>query len=146
MAHCRTRGYENANKAHRKEKGRILEALKMLGGSSGNKRLRKELGWNEELYKRVKDSCGEKIEFGPGNGGTVLLKETRRVSRSTPAKGNDCAFIAMPIDKNDPNLEDVLEIEMLPNGAGLKQAELMRTSRTRELPTVFLKQLRPRNS
>ena len=91
----------------------------MLGGSSGNKRLRKELGWNEELYKRVKDSCGEKIEFGPGNGG------------NTPAKGNDCAFIAMPIDKNDPNLEDVLETEMLPNGAGLKQAELMRTSRTR---------------
>jgi hypothetical protein len=92
-----------------KRKKEFLEAIKALGGSSGNTSLRKKLGWDEELYERVRDSCGDKIESGPGYGGTVHLREARKGSRSIPARGNDCAFIAMPIDRSDPNLEDVLE-------------------------------------
>jgi hypothetical protein len=108
----RTTGRETTKKPVRlteKRKKEFLEALKALGGSSGNKGLKKTLGWDVELYERVRDSCEYKIKFGPGHGGTVRLREARKGSRSIRARGNECAFIAMPMDSSDPDLEDVLE-------------------------------------
>jgi len=92
----------------------FMEALKAVGGSSGNNHLMERLGWNKELYDRVRDSLGEKLRAGPGYGGTVHIKTTdaaqvKGSDQHYTKKTHDSAFIAMPIDIADPSLEDLLE-------------------------------------
>ena len=54
---------------------RLLDTLRELGGSSGNKKLRLELGWDENTYDRVKeDLLGKGLLInGRGQGGTVTI-------------------------------------------------------------------------
>ena len=55
----------------------FVEVLRRLGGSSGNKSLRHELGWEEEFYWKVQGqliSQGQ-IATGRGQGGSVRLSE-----------------------------------------------------------------------
>jgi hypothetical protein len=92
----------------------FMEALKSVGGSSGNNNLMDRLGWSKELYDRVRDSLANELRAGPGYGGTVHLKmaietQVKRGNEHYTKKRHDRAFIAMPIDVTDPFLEDLLE-------------------------------------
>src|SRR5271156_4377374 len=56
-------------------KDSLVAALKELGGSAGNPRLRDVLGWKETTYSRVRDALVEEgaIMPGRGRGGSVSL-------------------------------------------------------------------------
>lgn len=63
-------------------KGRVQEfiaTLEKLGGSSGNKSLRQELGWEEEFYWKVQGSLISegRLSTGRGKGGSVRLTESQ---------------------------------------------------------------------
>lgn len=96
----------------------FMEALRALGGRSGNISLMERLGWNKEFYDRVRDSLGDKLRAGPGHGGTVHIRVHIKTTDTAQVKENDPyhtqkrdvrAFIAMPNDSTDPSLEDLLE-------------------------------------
>ncbi len=55
----------------------FLEKLKASGGYSGNLSLRRDLGWDEGSYERVKSRLVESgvVVVGPGRGGTVRISE-----------------------------------------------------------------------
>lgn len=55
----------------------FLEKLKASGGYSGNLSLRRDLGWDEGSYERVKVRLVESgvVVVGPGRGGTVRILE-----------------------------------------------------------------------
>src|SRR5690242_13264195 len=55
----------------------FIRGLVSLGGSSGNARLRAELGWNESVYEQVKAQLIEAglVVPGRGRGGSVALGE-----------------------------------------------------------------------
>lgn len=56
----------------------FVDALRRAGGTSGNIRLRGELGWDEGLYERVKDGLVRRgvIVLGQGRGGSVRIAGT----------------------------------------------------------------------
>jgi hypothetical protein len=92
----------------------FMEALKSVGGSSGNNHLMERLGWSKEFYDRVRDSLGDQLRAGPGYGGTVHIRvdiepQVKKGNEHHAKKRHDRAFIAMPIDVADPSLEDLLE-------------------------------------
>lgn len=55
----------------------FLDKLKASGGYSGNLSLRRDLGWDEGSYERVKSRLVESgvVVVGPGRGGTVRILE-----------------------------------------------------------------------
>jgi hypothetical protein len=67
-------------------KGRVqefIDALEKLGGSSGNKSLREELGWDEDLYWKVQGNLISEGRLAPGRG--------KGGSVHTPASGTRAA-------------------------------------------------------
>jgi hypothetical protein len=75
----------------------FIAALEKLGGSSGNKRLRQELGWDEELYWKVQGNLisDGRLATGRGKGGSVRLTETQ-TSPSETGVALISAAVAMP--------------------------------------------------
>src|SRR5690554_3175461 len=61
----------------------FIDALRALGGSAGNQRLREALGWQEASYDQIKSSLVQAglIVPGRGRGGTVALPGERATSR-----------------------------------------------------------------
>ena len=59
------------------KRDKFIGALKILGGSSGNKSLRIELGWSEATYDKVKEDLikSKTIEKGRGGGGSVIISK-----------------------------------------------------------------------
>jgi nucleoside 2-deoxyribosyltransferase len=96
-------------------KNEFVQALKELGGSSGNIQLMEKLGWEKKFYERTRESLGAQIRVGPGHGGVVhLTGNIEQISKDgRPRKDrralDNNAFIAMPFDATNPDLEDVLE-------------------------------------
>jgi type I restriction enzyme M protein len=103
----------------------LLEALRALGGTAGNGRLREALGWDEATYEGVKLALIEaaQIKPGRGRGGSVALadghatsareqsEKPKRAPRAKAAKsgnGGDLGFEAelfKAADKLRGNLE-----------------------------------------
>lgn len=56
----------------------LREKLRQAGGSSGNKSLREDLGWEEDLYLAVRKRLldGGEVALGRGRGGSVRLLES----------------------------------------------------------------------
>lgn len=71
----------------------FIQKLKLLGGAAGNRKLRQNLNWPEELYWRVQAKLIEqnRIKSGRGYGGSVRLAE---VEARHP--GPDIALEVMP--------------------------------------------------
>jgi hypothetical protein len=53
----------------------FLEHLRKLGGNSGNLSLRRDLGWDQETYDRIKASLvdSRRLLVGSGRGGSIRL-------------------------------------------------------------------------
>jgi hypothetical protein len=70
--------------ADQTQSGVFLAALRNLGGSAGNAKLRETLGWSEEPYEAVKQALlGEgAIALGRGRGGSVVLAGDERPVRA----------------------------------------------------------------
>lgn len=66
----------------------FTEALRRLGGSAGNQRLREALAWDEGLYEEVRDDlvAEGRIAKGRGRGGSVSLIEMANTSSEEGAR------------------------------------------------------------
>jgi hypothetical protein len=87
----------------------FLETLETLGGSSGNKALRQQLDWDEELYWKVQGKLISegRIVTGRGKGGSVRLPESHTPTSETgdapiPAPGATSSTTAKEKDLYAP--------------------------------------------
>ncbi|WP_052174859.1 type I restriction-modification system subunit M [Paracoccus sanguinis] len=73
--------------AEQSQRDRFVAALKELGGSAGNGRLRDALQWDEAAYNAVKDELVAKgvVTPGRGRGGSVSLGGAVEVDAAEPA-------------------------------------------------------------
>lgn len=72
-----------------KSERRLLDHVPLDGSTIGNKRLRENLGWEEERYRRVRDKLIEKeiLGVGAGRGGSVYRKLLDASESSSPGQG-----------------------------------------------------------
>jgi len=104
----------------------FIRGLASLGGSSGNARLRAELGWNESLYEQVKVQLIEAglVVPGRGRGGSVALGEGLADQFSTPDAAMTRKKPGIPPHEAAPKREGVgrkakIERNTSRNGANL---------------------------
>lgn len=69
----------------------FINALESLGGNAGNLALRKNLGWDEETYRRVRDALvgDREISLGKGQGGSVRRVDIEGLDPDGSGEDND---------------------------------------------------------
>lgn len=97
----------------RKRVDSFIEALEAAGGSCGNSRLRRELGWDEDFYWKMQGHLIEagRIVSGRGQGGSVRFTE-RQAAESGAGSVGHASKNAPKISQKERDLYAPLKVEI----------------------------------